>query len=107
MEDLLGQLTRTLTNINRMFEATMTRVDTLERQVSELAKKPDATYSQTQVCAMTGWSKSVISKWIKTGQLATVLVGGSVRVPRSQVDMILESRGRGKNIDKKKETQLN
>lgn len=96
MEELINQLTRTLSNINRMYEATMARVDALERQVSELAKEPDATYTQTQVCNMTGWSKSVISNWIKSGAVTTVLVGGSVRVPRSQVDMILKSRGRGK-----------
>lgn len=96
MEEALKQFTNLCGQMGSMIEAANKRMDALERQIELLRMRQKATYNQTEVAQMTGWSVSLINKLVTDGEIKTVPgTGRAQRIPSSEVDRIVMLKGYG------------
>lgn len=62
---------------------------------------PQEVYTPEEVAAMLKVSKQAIYKWVRQGQLPSIKIGTSVRIPVNAVDRLFTDAGSGLHVDGK------
>ena len=85
--------------LEKMIDSHAEKISQLQEEINALKSKDPVLYSQSQVAAMTGWTKSTIAVWMNTGLIMKVPVPGKKceAIPASEVDKILRIKGPGKH----------
>lgn len=83
--------------IGAAIDASLDRLEALERKMNHLELHQSAAYNQSQVAQMTGWSVAAINNWVREGKIEVVpSTGKNVAIPATEVDKIIARKGYGR-----------
>ena len=87
------------TKLGAAIDASLSRLDALEKKMDRLQLHQSATYNQVQVAKMTGWSVATINAWVAQHFIDVVPGSGKmVSIPAGEVDKIIARKGYGRKL---------